>query len=71
MGLGNYQGKEEIDATGKYLVPGFIDAHVRLESSVVTPFQYANIVSNVSLPVILSLRLLTLGVFYVDQFKLI
>lgn len=45
VGTGNYQGKKEVDATGKYLVPGFIDSHVHLESSIVTPFQYANVVS--------------------------
>jgi adenine deaminase len=31
-GLGDYEGKESLDATGKYLVPGFIDAHMHVES---------------------------------------
>ena len=31
-GVGAYAGGERIDGRGKYLVPGFIDAHVHLES---------------------------------------
>jgi adenine deaminase len=31
-GMGDYEGTEEIDAAGRYLVPGFIDAHMHLES---------------------------------------
>lgn len=37
VGVGRYQGREEVDATGRYLAPGFIDAHFHLESSMVTP----------------------------------
>ena len=32
-GLGDYQGNEELDASGRHVVPGFIDAHMHLESS--------------------------------------
>ena len=32
-GLGHFDGGERIDATGCYLVPGFIDAHMHIESS--------------------------------------
>ena len=32
-----YRGKKEIDLGGKYLAPGFIDAHLHLESTMVTP----------------------------------
>ena len=32
-GLGEYAGKEVIHAAGKYVVPGFVDAHMHLESS--------------------------------------
>ena len=32
-GLGDYSGTEEIDASGRYVVPGFIDAHMHLEST--------------------------------------
>jgi adenine deaminase len=33
VGLGRYQGHERLDVAGKYLVPGFIDAHMHIESS--------------------------------------
>ncbi len=39
-GIGEYSGNVEIDCTGKYIVPGFIDAHVHIESSMVTPLEY-------------------------------
>jgi adenine deaminase len=32
-GLGDYEGNEELDASGRHVVPGFIDAHMHLESS--------------------------------------
>jgi len=32
-GLGSYQGNERLDVRGAYVVPGFIDAHVHIESS--------------------------------------
>lgn len=44
VGIGEYEGEEEIDATGKIIVPGFIDGHMHLESSVVTPVQYCRAV---------------------------
>jgi adenine deaminase len=33
VGLGRYQGRERLDVAGSYLVPGFIDAHMHIESS--------------------------------------
>jgi len=36
-GIGNYQGKNEINANGQYAVPGLIDGHIHIESSYVTP----------------------------------
>jgi adenine deaminase len=33
VGLGRYQGRERMDVSGAYLVPGFIDAHMHIESS--------------------------------------
>jgi adenine deaminase len=33
VGLGRYEGRERLDVAGKYLVPGFIDAHMHIESS--------------------------------------
>lgn len=40
-GLGEYRGAEEVDCSGKYVTPGLIDAHVHIESSMVTPNQFA------------------------------
>ena len=37
IGTGFYQGEEERDLTGRYLCPGFIDSHLHLESTLVTP----------------------------------
>lgn len=36
-GVGSYQGKREIDAQGRFASPGFIDTHIHIESSYVTP----------------------------------
>ncbi|MBT9160706.1 MAG: adenine deaminase [Dehalococcoidia bacterium] len=44
-GVGNYQqGKEIIDLRGKHLIPGFIDGHIHLESSLLSPAEYARAV---------------------------
>ena len=43
--FGQYQGREEIDFTGRILVPGFIDTHLHIESSLVTPFEFDRCVS--------------------------
>lgn len=37
VGIGDYQGVHEIDAQGQYAAPGFIDSHIHIESSYVTP----------------------------------
>ena len=39
-----YQAREEKDLGGRYVAPGFIDAHVHIESSMVTPPQFARAV---------------------------
>ena len=36
-GVGQYQGKVEVDAGGRYAAPGFIDSHIHIESSYVSP----------------------------------
>jgi len=36
-GIGEYEGRHVIDAKGQYAVPGFIDGHIHIESSYVTP----------------------------------
>ena len=37
VGMGSYQGRSEVDCTGKIVLPGFLDAHIHLESSLVSP----------------------------------
>ena len=44
VGIGQYEGLQQIDATGKIIVPGFLDAHIHLESSLVTPHEFAKAV---------------------------
>lgn len=44
-GIGDYNGENEIDCTGRYLVPGFIDSHIHLESSIVSPKTFSRVVS--------------------------
>jgi adenine deaminase len=39
-----YIGKQEIDLRGRYVCPGFIDAHVHIESSLCTPPEYGRTV---------------------------
>ena len=41
VGIGEYHGDDEIDLEGKYLSPAFIDGHVHIESSMVTPLQFS------------------------------
>ena len=36
-GIGSFHGKEERDLAGRYVCPGFIDSHLHLESTLVTP----------------------------------
>ncbi len=43
-GLGEYEGRETIDAGGGYLVPGFIDAHMHIESSKLLVDEFARLV---------------------------
>ncbi len=43
-GMGVYHGKTEWDMTGRKVVPGFIDGHIHLESSLVTPQAFAQAV---------------------------
>ncbi len=44
-GIGEYEGEQEIDCGGLAVVPGFIDGHIHLESSVVSPLSFAAAVS--------------------------
>lgn len=43
-GLGHYSGPREVDLSGRFLAPGFIDGHVHLESAMVAPPEFARAV---------------------------
>jgi adenine deaminase len=43
-GVGSYEGVETVDAEGRMLVPGFVDAHVHIESSMLTLERFAEVV---------------------------
>ena len=43
-GLGDYEGRDVLDATGRWVVPGFIDAHMHLESSKLLVDEFARLV---------------------------
>ncbi len=45
VGIGKgYEAEEEIDLEGRYVAPGYIDAHVHVESAMVTPREFAKAV---------------------------
>ena len=44
VGMGTYEGIEEVDMTGRIVCPGFLDAHIHLESSLVSPAEFARAV---------------------------
>lgn len=41
QGIGEFSGDNEVNCEGKFICPGFIDAHVHIESSMVTPNTFA------------------------------
>jgi adenine deaminase len=43
-GLGDYDGAETLDAAGRHVVPGFVDAHMHLETSKLLPAEFARLV---------------------------
>jgi adenine deaminase len=43
-GLGVYEGREVLDASGRFVVPGFVDAHMHLESTKLLPDAFARLV---------------------------
>jgi adenine deaminase len=43
-GVGAYEGRETLDASGMWVVPGLIDAHVHIESSRLLPDEFARLV---------------------------
>ncbi|MBU1144064.1 MAG: amidohydrolase family protein, partial [Firmicutes bacterium] len=44
LGVGTYKGKIEHDLRGAYVAPGFIDGHVHIESSMLTPAGFAKMI---------------------------
>ena len=44
VGMGQYSGTREVDMTRKIVLPGFLDAHIHLESSLVTPKEFVRAV---------------------------
>ena len=44
VGLGDYEGIQEIDVSNKFISPSFIDGHVHIESSMATPVEFAKVV---------------------------
>ena len=44
VGMGEYSGTTEVDCTGKIVLPGFLDAHIHLESSLVSPREFVKAV---------------------------
>ncbi len=44
VGLGDYDAKKVTDLNGSYVAPGFIDAHVHIESALVPPYEFARAV---------------------------
>ena len=43
-GIGPYTGERETDLAGAMVLPGFIDSHIHLESSMVSPREFAKAV---------------------------
>jgi adenine deaminase len=41
VGVGDYQAEKVVDLNGQYICPGFIDAHVHIESSMLVPSQFS------------------------------
>lgn len=44
VGMGEYSGAEEVDCGGKIVLPGFLDAHIHLESALVSPTEFVKAV---------------------------
>ncbi len=44
VGMGRYSGEQEADMTGRIVLPGFIDAHIHLESAMVSPKEFVKAV---------------------------
>ena len=42
-GIGQYEGEKMIDAHDKVIVPGFIDGHMHIESTMLTPLELSKV----------------------------
>ena len=42
-GIGQYNGKREVNAAGRFISPSFIDGHVHIESTMVSPLEFAKV----------------------------
>lgn len=40
VGIGDYDGVQNIDVSGKYIIPGLIDTHLHIESTMLTPAEF-------------------------------
>ncbi len=45
LGIGDYEGEKEIDVKGAYIAPGFVDCHIHIESTMVTPSEFSRLVA--------------------------
>ncbi|WP_291584405.1 adenine deaminase [Clostridium sp. UBA6640] len=43
IGIGKYEGDIEIDCSEQYVAPGFIDSHIHIESTMITPEKYSSV----------------------------
>jgi adenine deaminase len=41
IGFGDYEAREVIDCEGRYVCPGLIDGHIHIESTMLTPWEFA------------------------------
>jgi len=44
LGIGDYSGEVEVDIKNRYIAPGFIDGHIHIESSMLTPTEFSKLV---------------------------
>lgn len=45
LGFGDYEAREVVDAGGRYLCPGFLDGHIHIESTLMSPPEFARAVA--------------------------
>ena len=45
LGFGDYQARQVVDAGGRYLCPGFLDGHIHIESTLLSPLEFARAVA--------------------------